>query len=77
MSNIVTALQRFEKAVETNAFKGAQPPEDWPRIEKEYEASKTFLMQAISDQGAYRFRQGQKDGLSRARNRPGDGDMGG
>lgn len=38
------ALKRFEEAVRAHAFKGTQPPGDWPLIDKEYEDAKRVLV---------------------------------
>lgn len=38
------ALNRFEKAVRSHEFKGANHPDDWEAIDKEYERAKHALV---------------------------------
>ncbi|AFR51954.1 hypothetical protein ECBP1_0003 [Escherichia phage ECBP1] len=40
----IKALERYEKAVRAHEMLGAQDPEDWPGIEKEYESAKAELL---------------------------------
>lgn len=41
-------LERYEKAVRAHEMLGAQDPEDWPGIEKEYESAKAELLKRLS-----------------------------
>ena len=41
-------LERYEKAVRAHEMLGAQDPEDWPGIKKEYECAKAELLKHLS-----------------------------
>lgn len=43
----IKALERYEKAVRAHEMLGAQDPEDWPGIEKEYESAKAELLKHL------------------------------
>lgn len=43
-----SSLQRFEDAVRAHALKGTYPPEDHPKIEKEYEDAKRVLINKLT-----------------------------
>lgn len=43
----IEALERYEKAVRAHEMLGAQDPEDWPGIEKEYESAKAELLKHL------------------------------
>ncbi len=47
-AEIEKLLERFEKAVRAHEMLGAQDPEDWSGIEKEYESAKTELLKRLS-----------------------------
>jgi len=42
------ALTRFEEAVRSHEMRGAQMPEDQPRIEKEYDEAKQAIINKLS-----------------------------
>lgn len=46
--DLIEALERFEKAVRAHEMLGAQDPEDWPGIEKEYESAKAEMLKRLS-----------------------------
>lgn len=43
----MTFLNRFEQAVREHALKGARRPQEWPRIDGEYEKAKFTLLSLL------------------------------
>lgn len=75
------ALARFEEAVRTHAFRGAQMPGDQERIQNQYDVAKDNLKNALQNVATTKYQEGfqagRRDSDSRRNVSPGNGDMGG
>lgn len=74
---IKRALDRFEEATNAYAFRGTYSPERKAEVVEEFHQAREILVATIDKALREAFRDGENDAYSRARNRPGDGDMGG
>lgn len=49
----LAAVTRFDNAAQNMAFKGAEHPEDWPAIERNYVLAKTNLLRVMGFEVTY------------------------
>ena len=75
--NIPNAIARFDEAIRTHCFMGAQPPEDHAKIQNQYDVARDNLKKAIAQECERKYDLGVSYGMSRSRSSPGNGDMGG